>query len=186
MPHGALVNRAARRLGHPASIPRAIMSRSPEALALCPAVISFRRRCHCPSFGCLLNRSRDCTRSRVPPLSRRRYADPPAGASFPCSWRALRARIDVCFAKRLGALAHIGVRDGAFISSHLRFQIFVSNNPSGTGPSAALKPRFAGLTLQASISDAKTAARSRIPLLKEHAAPRSLRVRVRAGSAATG
>jgi len=69
------------------------MSRSPEALALGPAVISFRRRYHCPSFGCLLNRSRDCTRSRVPPLSRRRYADPPAGASFPCSWRALRARI---------------------------------------------------------------------------------------------
>jgi hypothetical protein len=78
------VNRAARRLGHPASIPRAIMSRSPEALALGPAVISFRRRYHCPSFGCLLNRSRDCTRSRVPPLSRRRYADPPAGASFSC------------------------------------------------------------------------------------------------------
>jgi hypothetical protein len=64
----ALVNRAARRLGHPTSIPRAIMSRSPEALALGPAVISFRRRYHCPSFGCLLNRSRDCTRSRVPPL----------------------------------------------------------------------------------------------------------------------
>ena len=63
-----LMNRAARRLGHPASIPRAIMSRSPEALALGPAVISFRRRYHCPSFGCLLNRSRDCTRSRVPPL----------------------------------------------------------------------------------------------------------------------
>ena len=60
------------------------MSRSPEALALGPAVISFRRRYHCPSFGCLLNRSRDCTRSRVPPLSRRRYADPPAGASFSC------------------------------------------------------------------------------------------------------
>jgi hypothetical protein len=80
----ALVHRAARRLGHPASIPRAIMSRSPEALALGPAVISFRRRYHCPSFGCLLNRSRDCTRSRVPPLSRRRYADPPAGASFCC------------------------------------------------------------------------------------------------------
>ena len=84
VPHRALVNRAARRLGHPASIPRAIMSRSPEALALGPAVISFRRRYHCPSFGCLLNRSRDCTRSRVPPLSRRRYADPPAGASFSC------------------------------------------------------------------------------------------------------
>jgi hypothetical protein len=67
VPHRALVNRAARRLGHPASIPRAIMSRSPEALALGPAVISFRRRYHCPSFGCLLNRSRDCTRSRVPP-----------------------------------------------------------------------------------------------------------------------
>ena len=57
VPHRALVNRAARRLGHPASIPRAIMSRSPEALALGPAVISFRRRYHCPSFGCLLNRS---------------------------------------------------------------------------------------------------------------------------------
>jgi len=60
VPHRALVNRAARRLGHPASIPRAIMSRSPEALALGPAVISFRRRYHCPSFGCLFNRSRDC------------------------------------------------------------------------------------------------------------------------------
>ena len=33
----ALVHRAARRLGHPASILRAIMSRSPEALALGPA-----------------------------------------------------------------------------------------------------------------------------------------------------
>jgi hypothetical protein len=46
------MNRAARRLGHPASIPRAIMSQR-----------------HSPS---------------VPPLSRRRYADPPAGASFCC------------------------------------------------------------------------------------------------------
>jgi hypothetical protein len=45
--------------------------------------------------------------------------------------------------RALGALAHIGVRDGAFISSYLRFQIFVSNNPSRTGPSAALKPCFA-------------------------------------------
>jgi len=102
VPHRALVNRAAGRLSHPASIPRAIMSRSPEALALGPAVISFRRRYHCPSFGCRFNRSRDCTRSRVPPLSRRRDADPPAGASFPCSWKALCARIDVCFAKRIG------------------------------------------------------------------------------------
>ena len=70
VPHRALVNRAARRLGHSASIPRAIMSRSPEALALgsrrhfIPASLSL------PFFGCLLNRSRDCTRSRVPPLSR--------------------------------------------------------------------------------------------------------------------
>jgi len=53
-PHRALVNRAAGRLGHPASIPRAIMSRSPEALALGPAVISFRRRYHCPSAGAFL------------------------------------------------------------------------------------------------------------------------------------
>ena len=80
-----LVHRAARRLGHPASIPRAIMSRSPEALA-------FGSRRHCipaslslPLCGCLLNRSRDCSRSRVPPrFSRRRYADAPAAASFSC------------------------------------------------------------------------------------------------------
>jgi len=64
----ALVHRAARRLGHPASIPRAIMSRSPEALAFgsrrhfIPASLSL------PLCGCLLNRSRDCSRSRVPPL----------------------------------------------------------------------------------------------------------------------
>ena len=50
----ALVHRAARRLGHPASIPRAIMSRSPEALAFgsrrhfIPASLSL------PLCGCLL------------------------------------------------------------------------------------------------------------------------------------
>ena len=44
-----------------------IMCRSPEALALGAAVISCRRRYHCPERGCLVNRSRDCTRSRVPP-----------------------------------------------------------------------------------------------------------------------
>ena len=54
------------------------------------------------------------------------------------------------------------MRDGAFISSHLRFQIFVSNNPSGTVLSAALKPRFAGLHLSGFHSDAKTAARTRV------------------------
>ena len=85
VPHRALVNRAARRLGHPASIPRAIMSRSPEALAFgsrrhfIPASLSL------PLCGCLLNRSRDCSRSRVPPrFPRRRYADAPAAASFSC------------------------------------------------------------------------------------------------------
>jgi hypothetical protein len=79
------MNRAARRLGHPASIPRAIMSRSPEALAFgsrrhfIPASLSL------PLCGCLLNRSRDCSRSRVPPrFPRRRYADAPAAASFSC------------------------------------------------------------------------------------------------------
>jgi hypothetical protein len=77
--------RAARRLGHPASIPRVIMSRSPEALAFgsrrhfIPASLSL------PLCGCLLNRSRDCSRSRVPPrFPRRRYADAPAAASFFC------------------------------------------------------------------------------------------------------
>ena len=72
------------RLGHPASIPRAIMSRSPEALAFgsrrhfIPASLSL------PLCGCLLNRSRDCSRSRVPRFPRRRYADAPAAASFCC------------------------------------------------------------------------------------------------------
>jgi hypothetical protein len=38
-----------------------------------------------PLCGCLLNRSRDCSRSRVPPrFSRPRYADAPAAASFFC------------------------------------------------------------------------------------------------------
>ena len=38
-----------------------------------------------PLCGCLLNRSRDCSRSRVPPrFPRRRYADAPAAASFSC------------------------------------------------------------------------------------------------------
>jgi hypothetical protein len=81
----ALVHRAGRRLGHPASIPRANMSRSPEALAFgsrrhfIPASLSL------PLCGCLLNRSRDGSRSRVPPrLPRRRDADAPAAASFSC------------------------------------------------------------------------------------------------------
>ena len=85
VPHRALVNRAARRLGHPASIPRAIMSRSPEALAFgsrrhfIPASLSL------PLCGCLLNRSRDCSRSRVRRgFPRRRDADAPAAASFCC------------------------------------------------------------------------------------------------------
>jgi hypothetical protein len=81
----ALVHRAARRLGHTASIPRAVMSRSPETLAFgsrrhfIPASLSL------PLCGCLLNRSRDCSRSRVPPrFPRRRYADAPAAAPFCC------------------------------------------------------------------------------------------------------
>ena len=84
-PRTGLSSRAARRLGHPALIPRAIMGRSPEALAFgsrrhfIPASLSL------PLCGCLLNRSRDCSRSRVPPrFSRRRYADAPAAASFSC------------------------------------------------------------------------------------------------------
>lgn len=59
------------------------MSRSPEALAFgsrrhfIPASLSL------PLCGCLVNRSRDCSRSRVPPrFPRRRYADAPAAASF--------------------------------------------------------------------------------------------------------
>jgi len=69
VPHRALVNRAAQRLGRTASIPRAeLRSSSPGALGkgsrrhgVC------RRRYHCPVPGCPLNRSRRCTRPRVPP-----------------------------------------------------------------------------------------------------------------------
>ena len=50
-----------------------------------------------PLCGCLLNRSRDCDRSRVPPrFPRRRYADAPAAASFtalrPGAFRRFPAR----------------------------------------------------------------------------------------------
>lgn len=100
------MNRAAGRLGHPASIPRAIMSRSPEALAFgsrrhfIPASLSL------PLCGCLLNRSRDCSRSRVPPrFPRRRYADAPAAASF--HFVALRRVLALCesFTARLRGAA---------------------------------------------------------------------------------
>jgi hypothetical protein len=38
-----------------------------------------------PLCGCLVDRSRDCSRSRVPPwFPHRRYADAPAAASLPC------------------------------------------------------------------------------------------------------
>jgi hypothetical protein len=57
------MNRAAdARLGHTASIPCVRRCRSPEALALGAAVIACRRRYHCPERGCLLNRSRNCSR----------------------------------------------------------------------------------------------------------------------------
>jgi len=39
---------------------------------------ALRRRYHCPSRGCLVNRSRNCTRCRVPPF-RRRYHCPESG-----------------------------------------------------------------------------------------------------------
>jgi hypothetical protein len=78
----ALVHRAARRLGHPASIPRAIMSRSPEALALGPAVISFRRRYHCPSAGAFLTGLATAVGPASRRFQRRRYADALTAASF--------------------------------------------------------------------------------------------------------
>ncbi|MHC2282123.1 hypothetical protein ACVME8_008766 [Bradyrhizobium diazoefficiens] len=61
-PHQALVNRAARRLGHPASIPRAkqCVARRRHSLAG-PAVIACRRRYHCPAFGCRFNRRNTIT-----------------------------------------------------------------------------------------------------------------------------
>ena len=74
------------------------MCRSPEALALGAAVISCRRRYHCPERGCLVNRSRDCTRSRVPPSFHAGVAiTAPRRVPLP-SLRALRASIT--FAKK--------------------------------------------------------------------------------------
>jgi hypothetical protein len=53
----ALVHRAARRLGHQASIPRATMSRSPEALAFGSRRYFILASLSLPLCGCLLNRS---------------------------------------------------------------------------------------------------------------------------------
>jgi len=69
VPDRAPVNRAAQRLGRAASIPRA---KATELLAGGTRERSrrhgaCRRRYHCPCPGCPLNRSRRCTRSRVPP-----------------------------------------------------------------------------------------------------------------------
>ena len=69
VPDRAPVNRAAQRLGRAASIPRA---KTTELLAGALGKGSrrhgvCRRRYHCPCPGYPFNRSRRCTRSRVPP-----------------------------------------------------------------------------------------------------------------------
>ena len=75
-PEPALVNRAqevsARRLRSSRSYGIARRRHSHEGPA------ASRRRYHCPSRGCLVNRSRNCTRCRVPPF-RRRYHCPESG-----------------------------------------------------------------------------------------------------------
>jgi hypothetical protein len=58
------------------------MSRSPEALASGPAVISFRRRYHCPSAGAFLTGLATAVGPASRRFQRRRYADAPAAASF--------------------------------------------------------------------------------------------------------
>ena len=68
-----------------------IMCRSPEALARRAA--ASRHRYHCPSRGCLVNRSRDCTRFRAPPSFHAGVAiTAPRRVPLP-SLRAIRASI---------------------------------------------------------------------------------------------
>lgn len=57
-----------------------------------PAVISFRRRYHCPELGCLFNRSRDC-RLAFASLRRRRPLSEKAGAcgSLPLTYPSASA-----------------------------------------------------------------------------------------------
>ena len=123
VPDRALVNRAAQRLGHPASIPRAIMSRSPEALAFgsrrhfIPASLSL------PLCGCLLNRSRDCSRSRVPPrFSRRRYADAPAAASLSCLRFASARSSPVTGGRKLEVRSEVRLEPHVPLGSQVRFR----------------------------------------------------------------
>ena len=79
------------RLGRPASIPCAIQCRSPEALALGAAGIACRRRYHCPERGCLVNRSRDCSRLGARGALHARVAiTAPSSAAFFLASAALR------------------------------------------------------------------------------------------------
>jgi hypothetical protein len=59
-----------------------ILCPSPGALASGPAVISCRRRYHCPSSGALVTGLGTAVGPGSRRLRRRRYADPPAAASF--------------------------------------------------------------------------------------------------------
>jgi hypothetical protein len=94
VPDRALVNRAAKlRLGlRLRSLAQELRSSSPGALGkgarrheVC------RRRYHCPVPGCPLNRSRRCTRSRVPPSAS--LCSRSCGCHFPLRRCALGARL---------------------------------------------------------------------------------------------
>jgi hypothetical protein len=95
LPQRALVNRAARASRAPAGVnPLAKMLRSSSPGALGTGALRHevcRRRYHCPVPGYPLNRSRRCTRSRVPPSAS--LCSRSCGCHFPLRRCALDARL---------------------------------------------------------------------------------------------
>jgi hypothetical protein len=94
VPDRALVNRAAKlRLGlRLRSLAQELRSSSPGALGKgARRHEECRRRYHCPVPGCPLNRSRRCTRSRVPPSAS--LCSRSCGCHFPLRRCALGARL---------------------------------------------------------------------------------------------
>jgi hypothetical protein len=92
-PHRALVNRAALRSAiRLRSLAQGLRSSSPGTLGNgARRHEACRRRYHCPVPGCPLNRSRRCTRSRVPPSAS--LCSRSCGRHFPLRRCALGARL---------------------------------------------------------------------------------------------
>jgi hypothetical protein len=139
VPDRALVNRAAKlRLGlRLRSLAQELRSSSPGALGkgarrheVC------RRRYHCPVPGCPLNRSRRCTRSRVPPSAS--LCSRSCGCLFPLRRCALGARLVGAF-----GLGHIKQGNRALVSRPTRRLGHTGVNPSRKRLRVRVPPGFA-------------------------------------------